>query len=100
MKKNWVCAELSPMILLGKDKPFWIVSQRKLTEEETHELLNAKLEYDLSDTLGICGSGNLICSTVTIYDGTKEDAQAECDRLNNGGKLFENWFSSEEVLDE
>lgn len=99
MTKNWVCAELSPLILLGKDKPFWIVSQRKLTEEETRELLNIKLEYDFSDTLGICGSGNLICSTVTVYGGTKEDAQAECDRLNNGGKLFE-WFSSEEVLDE
>ena len=93
--KEWRIVQLSPLITFG-DKPRWIVSKRKLTDAELSSIQLTHFRYDFQNELGISGDGCLIMGCVTLPGATKSEAEAECLRLNNGKKLFEEFFTEDE----
>lgn len=94
MNKEWRVIGLSPLLTFDKNIRY-VVSRRKLSDEEVRQLFAQRFYYNLYDQLGISGGGPWITGCSTIAGGTKADAEAECERLNNGGKLFDGWFEEE-----
>ena len=74
----------------------WIVSRRKLSDEEVYSIYErSQISYDFYSELGVCGGGQMIHGVVTIGGTTKEVAEEECKKLNNGKSIFEGWFREE-----
>lgn len=95
MNKEWRIVELSPLLTFDKD-PKWIVSRRKLSDAEVDSMKLTHFRYNFSDELGISGDGCLIIGVVTLPGATRAQAIEECNKLNNGKKLFEDLFVYDE----
>jgi len=96
MSREWRVVQLgTPMTFDHKTR--WIVSRRKLSDDEVYTLMKLRFDCDLSGMLGIEVSSSMICGVSTIIGGTRADAEAECERLNGGGGLFDGWFGKEET---
>ena len=99
MNKEWRIVELSPLLTFDKD-PKWIVSRRKLSDAEVDSMNLTHFRYNFSDELGISGDGSLIIGVVTLPGATRAQAIEECNKLNNGKKLFEDLFVYDEEATE
>ena len=95
MSKEWRIVELSPQLTF-EDVPKWIVSRRKLSDAEIDSIKLTHFRFDFSDELGISGDGSLIIGVVTLPGATRAQAIEECNKLNNGKKLFEDLFVYDE----
>ena len=95
MNKEWRVVQLAPVLGL-ESKSYWVVSKRKLSDEEVASMMAQSFDYDFDDELGICGGCRLIIGVSTRRGATKAQAEAECDRLNGGGKLFDMFRWGEE----
>lgn len=99
MSKEWRIVELSPQLTF-EDVPKWIVSRRKLSDAEIDSIKLTHFRFDFSDELGISGDGSLIIGVVTLPGATRAQAIEECNKLNNGKKLFEDLFVYDEEATE
>jgi hypothetical protein len=95
MNKEWRIVQLSPRLTF-EDVPKWIVSRRKLSDAEIDSIKLTHFRFDFSDELGISGDGSLIIGVVTLPGATKTQAIEECNKLNNGKNLFEEFFVYDE----
>lgn len=88
--KEWRIVEV--VMPISDSRPKWVVSRKKLSDAELDNLYNkGAYTFDADDELGINAIGRFICGTITIYGGTKAEAEAECERLNNGGNIFDSF---------
>lgn len=74
----------------------WIISRRKLTDEEFENLRNEKVSYDFMDTLGICGDGCMFAGALTVPGAKKCDLREIVDNLNKGKKTLADLFNIDE----
>lgn len=97
MNKEWRIVQLSPLLTF-EAVPKWIVSRRKLSDAEVDSMNLTHFRYNFSDELGISGDGSLIIGVVTLPGATRAQAIEECNKLNNGKKLFEDLFVYDEEV--
>lgn len=95
MNREWRIIQLSPLLTFER-QPKWIVSRKKLTDSEVETIQLTRFRYNFENELGLSGDGSLIIGVVTIPGATKEEANAECIRLNDGKNLFEELFCNEQ----
>ena len=95
MNKERRIVKLSPLLTFEEVQK-WIVSRRKLSDAEVDSMKLTHFRYNFSDELGISGDGSLIIGVVTLPGATRAQAIEECNKLNNGKKLFEDLFVYDE----
>lgn len=91
MNKEWRIVQLAP-ILTFEDVSKWIVSRRKLSDAEIDSIKLTHFRYDFTNELGISGDSCLIMGVVTLPGATRAQAIEECNKLNKGKNLFEDFF--------
>ena len=80
----------------GFGNSHWIISRRKLTDEEFESLRNEKVSYDYTDTLGISGDGYMFAGALTVPGAKKCDLKEIVDDLNKGKKTLKDLFNIDE----
>lgn len=75
---------------------YWVMSRRKLDDEEFESLRNEKVSYDFMDTLGISGDGCMFAGALTIPGAKKCDLREIVDNLNKGKKTLADLFNIDE----
>lgn len=76
--------------------PHWIISRRKLTDEEFELLRSEKVSYDFMDTLGVYGDGCMFAGALTVPGAKKCDLKEIVDDLNKGRKTLKDLFNIDE----
>ena len=95
MNKEWRIVQLAPKLTF-EDGSKWIVSRRKLSDAEIDSIKLTHFRYDFTDELGISGDSCLIIGVVTFPGATRAQAIEECNKLNKGKNLFEDFFIFDE----
>ena len=98
MNKEWRIVQLAPMLTF-EESPKWIVSRRKLSDAEVDSIKLTHFRYNFIDELGISGDSCLIIGVVTLPGATRAQAVEECNKLNKGKNLFEDFFVFDEEED-